>query len=180
LKKILALFLIVMALVAGAAFVACGGGDDEDKDGKATPAAQETKEGNGGEETPAAKATKEEDGGGGNGGGSLEDVPIYPGATKIGEWSTTSGAMAGAPMDLGEYSSITYAMFETDDSTDDVLDFYKDKMKDWNDEGTFSFGEGEEAMSWFYWTKDEGAVAAMVMVVEEGGNTAFTVYAASQ
>ncbi len=83
-------------------------------------------------------------------------------------------------MDLGEYNEITYAMFETDDSVDDVLDFYMDKMKGWDEEGTFSFGEEEGAMSWHYWTKDNGAVGAMVMVVEEGDYTAFTVYMASQ
>jgi hypothetical protein len=199
LKKAWIYLLIVVALVAGAAFVACGGDEDEDG-GEATPVAEENGDvengdaENGDAENGDAEDGEDENGdaengdeengdaedGDGGGEGAIEDIPVYPGAKKIGDWSASTGGMAGAPMDLGEYSTVKYAMFETDDSADDVLDFYKDKMKGWDEQGTFSFGEAEEAMSWLYWTKDEGTVGAMVMVIEEEGATAFTIWVASE
>ena len=182
-KKILALFLIVMALVAGAALVACGGGDDKDKEEKATPVAQETKEGNGEEETPAAKATKEEDGGGGNGGGSLEDVPVYPGAKKItsGEWSGSDAPLPGigGGENPSDYGTVKYGMYETDDSPEKVFDWYKDKMKGWKEEWVMS-SSGEGAGSIGVWSKDDGKTTAWVTVGEEGGTTSLTIMTGSQ
>jgi len=181
LKKILALFLIVMALVAGAAFVACGGGGDDDKDGKDTPAAQETKEGNGGEETPAAKATKEEDGDGdgGDGGGSLGDVPIYPGAEEVssGEWSGSDALVPGmgSEVDPTAFDTVKYGMYETDDAPDEVFDWYKDEMSGWKEEWTFSSGGEEDAGSIGIWSKDDGKAAAWIVVAEEEGKTSLTI-----
>jgi hypothetical protein len=177
LKKILVLFLIVTALVAGAAFVACGGGDD-DKEEKATPAAQETKEGNGGEETPAAKATKE-DGGNGDGGGSLGDVPIYPGAKKVssGEWSGSDALVPGigSEVDPTAFDTVKYGMYETDDAPDEVFDWYKDEMSGWKEEWVFSSGGEEGAGSIGIWSKDDGKAAAWIVVAEEEGKTSLTI-----
>jgi len=179
LKKVLVLFLIVTALVAGAALVACGGGDD--KDGKDTPVAQETKEGSsGGEETPAAKATKEE---GGGGGGSLGDIPVYPGATKItsGEWSGSDAPIPaiGGGENPSDYGTVKYGMYETDDSPDDVFNWYKDKMSGWKEEWIMS-SSGEGAGSIGVWSKDDGKTAGWVTVSEEGGKTSLTIMTGSQ
>ena len=178
-KKVLVLFLIVTALVAGAALVACGGGDD--KDGKDTPVAQETKEGSsGGEETPAAKATKEE---GGGGGGSLGDIPVYPGATKItsGEWSGSDAPIPaiGGGENPSDYGTVKYGMYETDDSPDDVFNWYKDKMSGWKEEWIMS-SSGEGAGSIGVWSKDDGKTAGWVTVSEEGGKTSLTIMTGSQ
>jgi hypothetical protein len=186
LKKVLVLFLIVMALVAGAAFVACGGGDDEDKDGKTTPVAQETKEANGGEEeTPAVEPTEEEeDGGGGNGGGSLADVPIYPGAKKVssGEWSGSEAMIPaiGGNENPEDFGTIKYGMYETDDSPGDVFDWYKDKMSGWNEEWVFSSSGEDGAGSVGIWSKDDGKTAAWIVVGEDGGTTSLTIMTGSQ
>jgi hypothetical protein len=182
LKKVIVLFLIVTALVAGAAFVACGGGDDKDKDGKDTPVAQETKEGNGGEDTPAAKATKE-DGGGGDSGGSVADVPVYPGAKKItsGEWAGSDAPIPGigGGENPSDYGTVKYGMYETDDSPDEVFNWYKDEMSGWKEEWIMS-SSGEGAGSIGVWSKDDGKTTGWVTVSEEGGTTSLTIMTGSQ
>ena len=191
-KKILALFLIVMALVAGAAFVACGGGDDKDKDGKDTPVAQETKEGNGEEEedTPAAEdkdkdedkdqdKEDEEDEDNGGGGGSLGDVPIYPGAKEVssGEWSGSDALVPGigSEVDPTAFEAVKYGMYETDDAPEEVFDWYKDEMSGWKEEWTFSNAGDEGAGSIGIWSKDDGKAAAWIVVAEEEGKTSLTI-----
>jgi hypothetical protein len=180
LKKVIVLFLIVMALVAGAALVACGGGGDKDKGDKTTPAAQETKEGNGGEDTPAAKATKED---GGGGGGSLGDIPVYPGATKVtsGEWSGADAPIPaiGGGENPSDYGTVKYGMYETDDSPDDVFNWYKDKMSGWKEEWIMS-SSGEGAGSIGVWSKDDGKTAGWVTVSEENGTTSLTIMTGTQ
>jgi len=185
LKKVIVLFLIVLTLAAGAALVACGGGD-KNKEEKTTPAAQETKEGNGGEdtpaakETPAAKATKEE---GGGGGGSLGDIPVYPGANKItsGEWSGSDAPIPaiGGGENPSDYGTVKYGMYETDDSPDEVFNWYKDKMSGWKEEWIMS-SSGEGAGSIGVWSKDDGKTAGWVTVSEEGGKTSLTIMTGSQ
>jgi hypothetical protein len=185
LKKVLVLFLIVTALVAGAALVACGGGD-KNKEEKTTPVAQETKEGNGGEETPTAKetpaaeATKEEGGGGGD---SLGDIPVYPGATKItsGEWSGSEAPIPaiGGGENPSDYGTVKYGMYETGDSPDEVFNWYKDKMSGWKEEWIMS-SSGEGAGSIGVWSKDDGKTAGWVTVSAEGGKTSLTIMAGTQ
>ena len=181
-KKVIVLFLMVMALAAGAALVACGGGGDDDKDGKATPAAQETKEGNGEEEeTPAAEDGDE---GNGGGGGSLEDVPIYPGAEKIssGEWSGSEALIPaiGEGENPSDFGIVKYGMYETDDPSDEVFDWYKDKMSGWKEEWTFAGGGEDNAGGIGVWSKDDGKTAAWVVVGEEGGKTSLTIMTGTQ
>ena len=184
-KKVIVLFLIVLTLAAGAALVACGGGD-KNKEEKTTPAAQETKEGNGGEdtpaakETPAAKATKEE---GGGGGGSLGDIPVYPGANKItsGEWSGSDAPIPaiGGGENPSDYGTVKYGMYETDDSPDEVFNWYKDKMSGWKEEWIMS-SSGEGAGSIGVWSKDDGKTAGWVTVSEDGGTTSLMIMTGSQ
>jgi hypothetical protein len=178
-KKVWIHALIAVALAAGAAFVACGD-DEEDKDAAAPTATTEAA-------APADEGTEEavvdeEDGGEAV---SIGDVPVYPGANKVqsGEWSGGEAAipMMGAPVAAEEFGTIEYAMYETDDSADDVFDFYKDEMGDWEELWTFSGGaEGEGAMAMGIWTKDEGESAAWVVIAEEDGGTSLMIAVGSQ
>jgi hypothetical protein len=183
LKKLWIYLLIVVALAAGAAFVACGGDEDEDG-GKATPVAEENGEAengdaeNGDEEaTPVAEENGEAEDGGGE--GSIGDVPVYPGAKEVmsGEWSGSEAAipMMGAPMDPEDYGTVEYAMYETDDSAEEVFGFYEDEMKGWNEEWTFSGGDETGMGGMGIWSKDDGAVAAWIVVSEEDGTTSLMI-----
>ena len=193
-KRILALFLIVTALAAGAAFVACGGGDDKDKEEKATPVAQETKEGNGGEETPAAEETPsgkktpaaeatKEDGGDGGSSGSVGDMPVYPGAKEVtsGEWSGSEAPIPGigGGANPSDYGTVKYGMYETDDPPDTVFSWYKDKMSGWKEEWIMS-SSGEGAGSIGVWSKDDGKTSGWVTVSEDAGKTSLMIMTGSQ
>jgi len=174
LKKVWIYLLIVVALVAGAAFVACGGEEEEEA---APPAAATEAEAPTEAETEEAVVEEEEEEDGAVE-ASIADVPVYPGAkkTQSGEWSGGEAAipMLGAPIEAAEYGTIEFAMFETGDSADEVFSFYKDEMGDWEELWTFS-GSGEEAVGMGIWTKDEGKVAAWVVVGEEDDTTSLMI-----
>ncbi|MGB6838334.1 MAG: hypothetical protein WBF66_11625 [Dehalococcoidia bacterium] len=178
-KKVGIYLLIVVALVAGAAFVACGDEEEEAAPPAATteaeaPTEAETEEAVVEEEEEEAEEEEEDAGEA----ASIADVPVYPGAKKIqsGEWSGGEAAipMLGAPVEAEEYGTIEFAMFETGDSADEVFSFYKDEMGDWEELWTFS-GSGEEAVGMGIWTKDDGKVAAWVVVGEEDGTTSLMI-----
>lgn len=175
-KKVWIYLLIVVALVAGAAFVACGDDEEEAAPPAATTEAEAPTEA---ETEEAVVEEEEEDEEEGRAEASIADVPVYPGAKKIqsGEWSGGEAAipMLGAPVEAEEYGTIEFAMFETGDSADDVFSFYKDEMGDWEELWTFS-GGGEEGMAGMgIWTKDDGKVAAWVVVGEEDGTTSLMI-----
>jgi hypothetical protein len=182
LKKVFTLSLVVVALVAGAAFVACGGGGNKDKGGKDTPVAQETKE-QGGESTPAAKATTGSSSGG-DSQNSVEGVPVYPGATKTssGEWSGSKAPIPaiGGGENPSSFGTVNYALYETNDGAETVYNWYKDKMSGWKEEWTYG---GTSDGSWSgigIWSKDSGKTAAWITVSEEGGKTSLTIMTGSQ
>ena len=186
-KRSWACALIALTLVAGAALVACGGGNDN----KATPTAVENQGGDqGGDEatsTPStgakttpkattkatAKATAAADNSGSSG-GSIGDLPVYPGATKISssEFSgSQAGGILGSGADASDFTKVQLVMYETSDGAEQVLDWYKDKMSDWDQAGTFSSGDESGAMGYAAWTKDDGTVAAWISVAEGDGTT---------
>ena len=70
-------------------------------------------------------------------------------------------------------------MYETDDSPDDVFNWYKDKMSGWKEEWIMS-SSGEGAGSIGVWSKDDGKTAGWVTVSEEGGKTSLTIMTGSQ
>jgi len=185
LKKSVLYVLIALMLVIGAAAVACGGGDNGDKDSKEPTVAEEQ---DGQEDTPEAKATEEKatpkSSGDGESSGSFADVPVYPGVTEItsGEWSGSEGMIPGigSEVDTADYQNIEFAMYETDDSPEDVFDWYKDKMGDWNEEGSFSGGSGSDYGAYALWTKDDGKVAAWITVGESDGTTNLGLWVATQ
>jgi hypothetical protein len=178
--------LMVLAVVAGGALVACGGGSNDKKATPTTEAQEQQQE----ESTPSTKATTEKKttptpkSNSGSSDSSLGDVPVYPGATKLtsGEWSGSEGAMPaiGSDVNAGDYNNVAYAMYETNDSPQDVLDWYKDKMSGWKDEGSFSGGSEGEMGAYAAWTKDDGKVAAWITVGESEGTTSLGIWTGTQ
>ena len=151
------------ALLLALALAACGGGGEEKAtpsggQQQATPAATKTTEA---AETPAAGEKPS------NGGEvSLKDIPVYPGADKVADYSGTSPIPlpGGEGPNAGEYSNVQWALYETGDSVDKVAKFYKDKMPDngWHEEGWFdTSGEGGGVALGSY-TRDDGKTAAWV------------------
>jgi hypothetical protein len=186
LKKSILYVLIALMLVVGAAAVACGGGGDNGDSENKEPTAAEQQ--NGQEDTPAAEATQEkatpESNGDGGSSGSLGDVPVYPGANKItgGEWSGSEGMIPGigSELDTADYQNIEFAMYESDDSADDVFNWYKDKMSGWDNQGSFSGGSGGDYGAYALWTKDDGKTAAWITVGTSDGTTELGLWVATQ
>jgi len=185
--------LALVALVAATFLllaVACGG--DGEKTPTASPTTTAAKTPTAGEtpkktptaaaaETPAAGETPEETPTGEAGG--LPSIPTYPGATVV--YSGTFSSGGTFPIPLGsdvtinpdEYGGIQYTIYETDDSLEWVIDFYKKELKDWKEEGTFSLeAVAEQKGKVVVWTKDNGNVAAWVGGFEEArGVTSFAI-----
>ena len=175
-KRSIIYVLIALMLAFGAALVACGGGDKADKE-QAQPTAEQQQE-----DTPAAKATPKPSGG--DSGGSIGDVPVYPGAEKTtgGEWSGADAMIPaiGSDVDAASYSTVQYAMYETSDGADKVFDWYKDKMSGWDDQGSFSGGSEGSVGAFGVWTKDGGKKAAWVTIGEDSGTTTLGIFYGSQ
>lgn len=169
-RLMLGLGILVLAL----AVAACGG--DEEEEGPAagevegTPAATKTVEA---AETPEAAetaepaetpTTSEEPSGGGE--VTLGDVPVYPGAEKVGEYSGSAPIlMLGERLDIEDYEDTEWAVYETSDSVDDVASFYKDEMpnRGWEEENWFDISIGD-GTAWGGYTRDDGDVAAWLFV----------------
>ena len=194
-KKSVLYVLIALMLVIGAAAVACGGGDDNDNGGSQGVEQQDNQDSEengdsqdsdeaGDEDAQDEEDADAQDEDSGGSGGSLGDVPIYPGAKEItsGEWSGSEGGIPGigSGVDTADYENIEFAMYETDDSPEDVFDWYKDKMSDWDEEGSFSGGSGSDYGAYALWTKDGGKTGAWITVGESDGTTSLGVWVASQ
>jgi len=171
-------FVLILTALIAAAFlvlaVACGGDEDEEAPtASPTVAAEETPELAPGEETPEKPPTGEE--------GELPAIPTYPGAEEIETATWTGAELFPIPMmgDEGpapeEYGTVQFTVYETSDSPEKVIDFYKEEFKGWKEEFTFSleqFGEkGEVAV----WSKDDGNIAAWMAAFEEEGTTSVVV-----
>jgi hypothetical protein len=170
--------LILSAVVAGAALVACGGSSN-----KAASTAAPTQGQTG--STPAAQATTAQqptsasnNSGGSN--GSLADVPVYPGATKITS-REYSGSDAGIPalgsnLNASDYTHVAYALYGTSDGAQTVIDWYKGKMSGWTDVGSFSGGSQGSISGFSAWTKEDGKAAAWISVTESDGTTSLAIW----
>ena len=170
LRWILGLIVLMLAL----ALAACGGGgDNEEEDngdgGRETPSATKTVEADEttqATKTPKATKTAEAEEPSGDGGASFEDIPIYPGADKVGDWEGDySLPLLGEDLDVEDYQGNTWAEYETDDAADDVIDFYRDKMPDngWNEERWWDTSFVED-VGWGSYTRDGGDRAAWVFI----------------
>jgi len=189
-KRSILYVLVALMLALGAAFVACGGGGDKSNKEEAQPTASQQQDDQAQQEedtpeaesTPEKKATSKSSGGGSS--GSIGDVPIYPGAkeTDKGEWSGSEAIIPsmGSDVDAGNYTKVQYGMYETEDAAGDVFDWYKDKMGDWKEEGTFSSGSGDSAGAFGVWTKDDGKEAVWITISEDSGTTTLAIFYGSQ
>jgi hypothetical protein len=171
------------------ALAACGGGDDGEEDNggdEGEPAATKTVEAEDTGtpevvETEEPEKTEEPSSGGGGGGATLSDIPVYPGADKTGDYSSSDAPLPliGGDVDVEDWEDSEWAVYETGDSVDDVAGFYKDKMPDngWEEEGwsDFSFGEG---VAWGSYTRDGGDSAAWVFVSGTDDQTEIVIGAA--
>ena len=168
LRWILGLIILTLALT----LAACGGGGDDEENGGdegEKPAATKTVEADE-TETPEVVETKTPETAepsGGGGGASLGDVPVYPGAEKVADYSGSDVPLPllGGDIDVEEYADAQWAVYETSDSADDVTNFYKDKMPDngWEEESWFDTSLGDGA-AWGGYTRDNGDSAAWVFV----------------
>jgi hypothetical protein len=167
LRFVLALIAIVAATFLVLA-VACGG--DEEESPKASPTATAA-------ETPTAGETPEKTPAGGA--GEVPSIPTYPGATEV--FSGTFDTGGAFPFPLGEdvpvdpedFSNVQYTVYQTDDSSDKIVDFYEKEFKGWEDEGSFSLeGVNGEVMMW---SKEDRNVVAWLAVFEEAGATSVVI-----
>ncbi len=163
-------FVLILAALIAAAFlvlaVACGGDEDEEAP---TVAAEETPELAPGEETP--------EGPGPGDGGELPSIPAYPGAEEVFSGTFTGAGAFPIPMvgdgglEPDEYGAIQYTMYETSDSPEKVLDFYKKEFKGWEEVWAFSMEEVGQKGEVAVWSKDDGNMAAWMSAFEEEGTT---------
>jgi hypothetical protein len=171
-KLSLRFVLILTALVAAAVLVlavACGGDDDEEG-----PAAGETPAA--AEETPAA-AEETPEGPGPSEAGELPGIPAYPGAEEVFSGTFTGGGGFPIPMigdeglDPEDYGAVQYTTYETSDSVDKVVDFYKKEFKGWEEVWTFSMEEAGQNGEIVVWSKDDAKLAAWLSAFEDEGTT---------
>jgi hypothetical protein len=186
LKRSLLYVLIALMLALGAAFVACGGGSSKSNTEPTATAQQNNNQDNGNQGQPTANATAKATAkpSSGSGSGSIDDVPVYPGANKqtSGEWSGSQAAIPaiGSDVNAADYTKVQYAMYETSDSAQDVLDWYKDKMSGWKDEGSFSGGSSGSVGGFASWTKDSGKEAVWISIGEDSGTTTLGIFFGAQ
>jgi len=170
----LRLTLGLCALALAVALAACGGGDEEDEEGtpsggqqQATPTAGKTVAA-GQTSTATAKPSS-------SGAASLKDVPVYPGADKVADYSGSSPIPlpGGEGADTAEFQNIKWALYETGDSANKVADFYKSKMPDngWDEQGWFDTSSQEGGVAMGSYTRDNGNVAAWVFTSGSGDKT---------
>lgn len=144
-------FLLVLALALGSVGLAACGGGDEEGDGNGLNG--DGLNGDGGvTEEPTS------------GGELCEDVPVYPGADDVEkvDWSWSGRGAAG-------FGQVRWHYYSTDDSVENVMDYYKNKMPDEGWEKATEISTDEYAM--LVWTKDDGDTGAGIGAGWEDGKT---------
>lgn len=172
--------LMALAIATSGALVACGGGSKTSPTATAkgqtasTPAAQAT----------TAKQPTSASSGGGGSAGSINDVPVYPGATKIssGELPGTAGSIPaiGSNLNAADYTTVDFAIYQTNDDAQTVFDWYTGDMSGWTKAGSFSGGTGENTGAFAAWTKDNGNEAAWITVGASAGQTSLSIWFGSK
>ena len=150
-------FVLILTALIVAAFlvlaVACGDDDEEEGLGATPPAAAE--------ESPEGPPPGEV--------GELPSIPAYPGAEEV--FSGTFTGVGDFPVpDVGDgglepedYGTVHYTAYETSDSPEKVLDFYKTEFKGWKEESTFSVEKVTRKGEVVVWSKDDGDVAVWMV-----------------
>ena len=183
-KRSILYVLIASMLALGAAFVACGGGSKKSNNEQVQPTTQQQDNGQNQNQqeqaTPAAKATATS---GGSSSGNFADVPIYPGATEVtsGQWSgSDAGIIPSGDLDPSKYQNMQYAMYESNDSPDDVYNWYKDNMDGWDLKESFAGGSGGDYGAYALWSKDNDATVAWLTVGTSGDVTNLGIWVGTQ
>ena len=173
-KKI-SLIFIGISILALVLVGACGGDNGEEETTTAaattTTSAAATTTGAAATTTPP-QTTQPSNGGGGGGDLTWDDMPIYPGADQIQEFSISM------PMEDEEYSEVEWRYYECDASVEDVVDFYKDEMPDYGWEEMMWMDMSEIAYGMYMKNNEEDA--AMVWIAAEGGDTLVGLWRASE
>jgi len=169
LRSVLILAAVIVAALLVLA-VACGGEEEESPKASPTVAAEKTPTaGETPEKTPAGEA------------GELPSIPAYPGATEVSSGTFDTGGafpipMTGdIPIEPGEFSNVQYSVYQTSDSSEKVINFYKKEFKGWEEEGSFSMEEVGQKGEVVVWSKDDRDVAAWMGVFEEEGGTSVVI-----
>jgi len=182
------IWLVVAALLAALLMAACGGGDgdngdaDGDEPTATVPAGDEdTDEG----DATATEEVEGDEGGDGNGGGeAFGDIPIPSGADETGSGSFTSSDIPffvpGDEVDPEAFSNIEYREYETDASPEEVMDFYRDELGDWDEVFVFSGGDAEDEGGFGVWTRDGGRAVVWIGVSTLDGATDLIVIVGAQ
>ena len=162
-KKLIYLALALILMIGTIGLSACGGnGGETDNSPEAAPA----------DETPASNDETGEPSSGD--GMTWSDIPVYPGADQSQQASWTMAI----PADEEGWSDVAWRYYETSDSSNDVIDFYKDEMPD----------NGWDEMSWMeasgyavgYYVKNNEQDGAMFWCGEEDGKTVFALMRSAQ
>lgn len=188
-------WLVIIALFAGLLVVACGGDDNGDEDGNggepaatATVGDEDADDGNG---NGMEEATDTEDGdaadenGDGNGDGeSLGDIPVPSGADETGSGSFSGSDIPffapGDEIDPEAFGSVEYREYEVDSSPEEVMDFYRDALSDWDEVWVFTGGDAEDEGGFGIWTTDGGQAAVWIGVSTLDGGTDLIVIVGAQ
>lgn len=163
-KKI-ALVFVIIAVLSLLTVGACGGNGDNEETTPQTSAQTS-------QPSSSEPETTTESSNGGGGSLTWNDMPVYGGADQVqkGSWSI--------PADEGGYSKVEWRYYETGDSIDKVVDFYKDKMPDngWDEMGWFDIQEA----AWGMYTKNNEKDAAYVWMSKEDNNTVIAMMRATE
>ena len=159
--------MMVVVLLTTVCLAACGG--DNGGNGDTTTTTTTTAA------TTAVQTTESTTAQPSNGGGdglTWNDMPIYPGADQIQEFS-----MSFSPEDEA-YSEFEWRYYECGADVEDVVDFYKDKMPDngWDEQMWADMGE----IAYGMYMKNNEKDAAMVWISSEGGDTMIALWRASE
>ncbi|MCJ7509604.1 MAG: hypothetical protein MUP14_01770 [Dehalococcoidia bacterium] len=172
--------VLVLTAVIVAAFlvlaVACGGGEKESPKASPTTTAAKTPTATAAK-TPAAGETPEKTPAGGA--GEAPNIAAYPGATEVFTGTFDTGGTfpfplsEDMPVNPEDFGNVQYTLYQTNDSSQNVLDFYKKELKDWKQEGSFEVGgmTGEIMM----WSRDDGKDIVWLAAFDEGGGTSVVV-----
>jgi hypothetical protein len=102
-------------------------------------------------------------------------IDKYPDASGVetGNRGTFPIALLGEePLEPHKFrGNMRYRSFETDDSADQVFDFYSDKFQTWTTELTFDVNEAGMKVRVAVWSKDNRKSAAWMAATEAGGTT---------
>jgi hypothetical protein len=173
---------MVLAIVASGALVACGGSSKTSP--TATAKQAPTASTPSGQATTAKQPTAASTASSGGSSGSVADVPVYPGATKItsGEFSGSSASIPaiGSDLNAADYTNVSYAIYQTGDSPQQVFDWYKSNMSGWKDEGSFSGSSEGSTGAFAAWSKDNGKAAAWIAVATSDNETSLSIWYGSQ